>query len=153
MRRPSTRSIHGARNLRSLPVDRTEFSALFGVTNNDERPVLRIACRWCTDCGIENLGDDRFRHRVGLEFTQRASAVNCLKHSEFHLHTSSQRPLGKVAEYCMAERARTIRRKYLASIRVWPDRKIPEFPLRYAGRAYTLPIVEGLCKRHLSWFK
>ena len=55
------------------------------MAHDEEGPVLRVAATRGADGGIEHALDQRRRHRVGLEVTQRAGSVDRLEQADGRL--------------------------------------------------------------------
>ncbi len=76
MRRPAARGIDRLRDIGSLAIDHPELAALLGVAHDDKHPVLGVAGRWRADRGVEDLADQLFGDRIGLEPAQRPRRID-----------------------------------------------------------------------------
>jgi hypothetical protein len=82
--------VYCARDVGRLAIDGTELGSLLAITHHDKGPALGISRRWRADGRVEDLGQQRFRHRIGLEAPKRPRRVHGLEQRDFgHLNPRS----------------------------------------------------------------
>ena len=82
MRGLPLRRVHRLGDVGCLAIDRTERTPHLAIADHHERPVLRIARRGRAHRGIEDLRDQRLRHRIRLEAPQRPGGMDGLEQSD-----------------------------------------------------------------------